>query len=148
VPRQRVILAVLAAAAAVGVPATASAKSKPNVPCEPPHSGYVACMQVVYQHGDDGDAEHLEVKALLMQRAARCAGHTGRRTVTVSNGGKETLARARRAGRCRNGLVRWTVKFSSRQTQRWNLQPGESIDARWSGTSAKTSVEIAPPPKG
>jgi hypothetical protein len=148
VPRQRVIIAALAATAALAGAATASAQPRENVPCEPPSSGYVSCLQVLYQHGDDGSAKHVKVNALLIERVARCAGHTGRRVVTLTNSGRTRLARAKVSGTCRHGVVRWTAKFPATRTKGWDLQPGDSIDAAWSGTTARTSVEIAPPPGG
>jgi hypothetical protein len=145
VSRQREILALLTAAATLAGAGAAPAKSRPTRPCDPPRSGYIACLQVLYQHAPDGSANQIRVTARLMQRVNRCPARPGRRVVTLLRSGQERLGRARDTGTCRGGVMRWSVRFGPARTQAWQLQPGDSVDASWTGTTAKTSVEISPP---
>jgi hypothetical protein len=145
VSRQREILALLAAAATLGGAGAAAAKTHPTRPCDPPRSGYVACLQVLYQHAPDGSADQIRVTARLVQRVDRCPARPGRRVVTLVRSDRERLGRARDTGTCRGGVMRWSVRFGPARTHDWQLQPGDSVDASWTGTRAKTSVEISPP---
>jgi hypothetical protein len=100
---------------------------------------------VLYEQAPDGTAQRVRVTAVLLQRVAGCPAHPGRRTVTLTRSGHEKLGTARRPATCSKGVVRWRARFGTAQTKDWNLQPGDSVDGSWTGTTAKTSVRIETP---
>jgi hypothetical protein len=82
---------------------------------------------------------------VLLLRLDRCPAHPGRRTVTLTRSGQDALGTARRPATCRKGLLRWRARFGIGKTKDWNLEPGDSVDGSWTGSTAQTSVRIEAP---
>jgi hypothetical protein len=143
VPIPRRTLAVLSAGAVGLAAAPAAAAARTTPPCVPPKQHFVACLRVLYRQAEGDAVAKVRVTATLLRRVDVCPARSARRTFVLTRDGAE-LARVRRAGRCRAGVVTWRARFPTGRTRVWRLEPGQRVQGSWSGVRATNRVRIEP----
>jgi hypothetical protein len=101
----RFLVAVPAFLAVLAAATPAAAQSR----CSAPELGdWHSCLTVQHRQADEG-IEVVEARPRLVIRLATCPARAARRSVVIRTDGGRRLGRDSVRGKCRDGVVRWTV---------------------------------------